>query len=551
MKLQIIDNGLEKHGEVLRAQISRRIPAAFDGGMPVTLAIDPALGAESYRVDAATSGWQITGGDPAGLYFGIGKFLHAAKWGDTDFTPVPTDGTVSPDCPFRMIYFALHFYNWYHMASESELREYMLEMMLWGYNSVITIVPVVTAAGEDDPDLNRQIEKVRAVFRVAAELELKKGLIFIPNEGFTTAPQAFSGTPNFDPLHMRGDIGRNLCLSLPGAVEYMKKLLTGLLGKFRDTKPDYVMSWPYDEGGCNCENCRPWGANGYLRGVNLLRECVRETIGDAKFVISTWAFDEPEGQGEFAGLFQALKDGKVSADYVMVDSHDAFPAYPLSHKCPVPVVNFPEISMWKLYPWGGLGATPMPRRFDGFWQSSKAVLSGGMPYSEGIYEDITKIQCVGYYWNKNADWREILAEYISYEVDADAVAPVLEMIDCLEKNHLAAAKEAEPDIAAACRAEELARHVQATLSKRGQKAWRWRLLYARGVLDGKRHRAYAARGMHGAEDVKYLRRFSGKLLEHDEEAQELFRELFALYHCVPHNGNNKWTLVPVNGEVYL
>lgn len=74
MKLQIIDNGLEKHGEVLRAQISRRIPAAFDGGMPVTLAIDPALGAESYRVDAATSGWQITGGDPAGFISASASF---------------------------------------------------------------------------------------------------------------------------------------------------------------------------------------------------------------------------------------------------------------------------------------------------------------------------------------------------------------------------------------------------------------------------------------------------------------------------------------------
>lgn len=94
-------------------------------------------------------------------------------------------------------------------------------------------------------------------------------------------------------------------------------------------------------------------------------------------------------------------------------------------------------------------------------------------------------------------------------------------------------------------------HTSARDKRSRPRGKRWRLLYARGVLDGKRHRAYAVRGMHGAEDVKYLRRFSGKLLEHDEEAQELFRELFALYHCVPHNGNNKWTLVPVNGEVYL
>lgn len=49
----------------------------------------------------------------------------------------------------------------------------------------------------------------------------------------------------------------------------------------------------------------------------------------------------------------------------------------------LPLLNFPEISMWGRGPWGGWGANPLPSRFEGLWQQTKGFVLGGMPYSEG------------------------------------------------------------------------------------------------------------------------------------------------------------------------
>jgi hypothetical protein len=44
-----------------------------------------------------------------------------------------------------------------------------------------------------------------------------------------------------------------------------------------------------------------------------------------------------------------------------------------------------------------------------------------------------------------------------------------------------------------------------------------------------------------------MRRRTGNYLKDDAEAQELFRELCAFYHCVDYNGQNRWTHPPVSG----
>ena len=37
-----------------------------------------------------------------------------------------------------------------------------------------------------------------------------------------------------------------------------------LFERLSDVGLDIVTFWPYDEGGCACEKCKPWGSNGYL-----------------------------------------------------------------------------------------------------------------------------------------------------------------------------------------------------------------------------------------------------------------------------------------------
>ena len=79
----------------------------------------------------------------------------------------------------------------------------------------------------------------------------------------------------------------------------------------------------------------------------------------------------------------------------------------------LPLLNFPEISMWGRAPWGGWGANPLPTRFETLWQQTNGSVVGGMPYSEGIYEDMNAVIAWQHYWaGTNAN--DTLREYVRF-----------------------------------------------------------------------------------------------------------------------------------------
>jgi hypothetical protein len=188
-------------------------------------------------------------------------------------------------------------------------------------------------------------------------------------------------------------------------------------------------------------------------------------------------------------LTAALSEGEPWVDAIMADSHEDFPRYPLDVGVPggLPLVNFPEISMWGNWPWGGVGANPLPSRFQTLWDQVKQRVQGGFPYSEGIYEDLNKIVVVQFYWDRQQTAWEMLAEYIRYELGTDDVQDVLTMIQIFEntasnsyQHQPVAAQEAQR----ACR---LAEKVNAHLPDWARGSWRWELLYLRAVLDRERY----------------------------------------------------------------
>jgi len=175
------------------------------------------------------------------------------------------------------------------------------------------------------------------------------------------------------------------------------------------------------------------------------------------------------------------------------------------------------------------------------------VLMGGMPYSEGIYEDILKIQFAGYYWDKNRNYKDILSEYINYEYRSSDFDKIIEMMELIEENHVAVDEKRAPNLEAAKRAKEIAEEINEKLTPKAKACWRWRILYIRPILDLKRYEFYAAKGLSG-EDGKFLmKRRSGHFLKKDAEAQAMMRELSELYCCVDYNGQNRWTHPPVDG----
>ena len=82
MQLRIKDNGLKQHGEILLRHMKDRITVELnDDGMLIELCINEMISkAESYQICETEEGWLISGADELGLHFGIGKFLHTAKW---------------------------------------------------------------------------------------------------------------------------------------------------------------------------------------------------------------------------------------------------------------------------------------------------------------------------------------------------------------------------------------------------------------------------------------------------------------------------------------
>ena len=542
-----ISGGTPAHRELLNRILSEKT-AGISGETKITLNIDRCgKDPDGYSVRGNGSDWSVTGYGDRGLFYGIGKFLHSASYRPDGLFPKETAGDVFPACSFRAMYFSIHFYNWYQQATPEELTEYVESLLLWGYGAIICIVPVINLSSFDEPLFYGSTAKIKKIFEICRRYGMNTGIIINPNQGLKSAPHEYDADLSFN-QYLRGHAGRNLCTSIPDALEYMRTLWRRMLLAFRDTGIDYIVTWPYDEGGCGCEKCRPWGSNGYLRAFNALKEEVSKIYPDALYIMSTWTFDSAGDEGEYSGLWSKIREGKVDPDYLMIDAHQDFPEYPLEHAPVRPVVNFPEISMWGLYPWGGFGANPLPRRFERLWRSANRILTGGMPYSEGKFEDISKVQYAAYYWQPDRDYADILSEYAGYEFPGADPEKIVRICELIEKNHAGVYSGSEPDIETYMTAERLALDEDHRIGARARNSWRWRILLIRTLLDRKRYDHYY---MHRDSEGSLLRLLvghSGDMLKDDAFAQELMKELCGYYSCVDYNGENHYTHPPAGGD---
>ena len=266
-----------------------------------------------------------------------------------------------------------------------------------------------------------------------------------------------------------------------------------VLAQFKTAGLDYLVIWPYDQGGCTGKECAPWGGNGFLKLAPEIAALFRREFPNGKVVLSTWYFDHFTS-GEWEILAQRFETKADWVNYILADDAPAFPCFPLERGVPgkLPMIGFPEISMrgaggWG--PWGGFGANPFPGHLQARQNQAGAKLAGGFPYSEGLFEDINKIVCAGFDWdNRAAD--ATLREYIAYEFSPDVVDEVMRAIPILEAN-LTRAKSGEgastrfvmSSVAGAREADALLEKAQGKLSPRAKTAWRWRILRLRAALD--------------------------------------------------------------------
>ena len=475
----------------------------------VILSIDRELPAEGFRINEDGAAVRVAGGSRLGLLYGAGKFLRTSSY-EPAFAPSAWRGTSVPRGSLRGMYLANHFHNWYHVAGDEEMTRYIEDLALWGVNAVMGIYPFINLNGWDDPEAGPALERVRRLFGAVKRAGLATTL-GLNNVLFNGTPPELRATPLPDLLGRHGNSGAMVCPSLPAGRELILQTTAALLEKLADVGVDYLCIWPYDEGGCGCEQCRPWGANGFVRMAKEMAGAARTILPHVKIILSTWTFDTPP-EGEWQGLADALASGNDWADYILADSHEDFPRFPLEASVPggLPLINFPEISMWGNWPWGGYGAHPLPGRLQRLWDQARHILKGGFPYSEGIYEDISKAIVSQFYWDSDRSATATLREYAAYEFSPSVVDDVVEMVDLLETTASHSYTKQPVDADAAQRAADAAESIHRRLPVWAKQGWRWEMLYLRALLDRER--------------------FAGDGLE-SATAQAALLRLCEVYHC--------------------
>ena len=495
---------VENIGRVFARQVESRCEARviFKDAAPLTveLTIEPGVGSEGFRIaDSAPNTIRIIGNDLRGLLYGVGKFLHTSAYGEGGFAPGSWRGESAPKMPVRGIYLATHFHNYYQAAPIEEVTRYVEDLSLWGVNSFLVWFGMEEFNGISDPKAQAMLERLRALLRIVKDLGLDASLGCICNDGYKNSPahlRADDGTAGHAGYHSRMgprifNLGNELCPSKPGVPEMELGFCQEKFEAFKSIGLDYWFIWPYDNGGCTCSNCAPWGANGFLRMAEPLARAYRRAFPKGRVILGTWYFDR-WADGEWSGItarFNAKKPDWV--EYIMADNFEEYPRYPLDHGVPggFPLLNFPDISMWGQDPWGGYGANPYPGRLQARWSLTRDKLSGGFPYSEGIYEDLNKVICTRLYWDPDRPALETVTDYAAFEFSPAVAEEVSSVVEIFEKNH-----QRDQIGERAVTACELLDRAEAKLTPQAQRSWRWRLFHVRASIDQEIYRNRLGQG---------------------------------------------------------
>ena len=394
------------------------------------LKINTVLPSEAFQIDLKKDQLlTITGGSSKGVLYGIGKMLRNASFEEGEFKFGSWVGKSIPQKNVRILYLATHFYNYYHVAPLDEIIEYIEDNALRGYNGIMLWVDRHHYSNINDPDNIAFAERIKKLYLAGEKVGMSPVFSGLTNEGYNSTPNHLKAT-----FTGRCFYGTEICPSTNEGMDLILKNHEEVLQLFSDIHFGFLSLWSYDQGGCGCDKCSPWGSNGMLKCARKVAELFHQYHPNGKIIYSTWLFDD----NEWEELGEKLNpNNEPWLDYILADSHTNFPTYPLEKTIPGnrPMINFPEISMWDMFPWGALGANPLIKRFQKLWGQVCNHCDGGVPYSEGIFEDLNQALYGGFYWNGTNETSQILYEYFNFELGCSCQHNLSKALDILEKNH--------------------------------------------------------------------------------------------------------------------
>lgn len=471
---------------------------AFSPVKPVTILLQSGDigGVEGFRVDVdSDERIRITAQDGRGLIYGAGKLLRALRLTGDGGLVTEWTGTSIPEKPVRAMYFATHFHNFYHDAPIEEVVRYVEDLALWGCNALSVWFDMHHYSGIDTPEAQAMIARLKAILAAAERVGMGPSLTMLANEGFSSTPEDLKAdwTDGHDGYFRPpgGHYHVEVCPNRPGGMAYLLEQRRAVLEAFRGINFEYIWLWPYDQGGCTCSDCTPWGSNGFLLTANAVALLIRDVFPGARIVLSTWYFDHFVS-GEWEGLSKAFSRHVPEwIDYLLIDDFSGFPEYPLRNGVPgnVPAVGFPEISMEGNSPWGGFGANPRPVHWRDHWAKVKHVLQGSFPYSEGIYEDINKVLMLQLEWSPDRDLDSIIREYATGYFGSETADDVVRACYLFERDEplrsspsAAGPRFGRGPLDSAAEAFACISAAQTRMSKARVSEWRWRLFWLRAAI---------------------------------------------------------------------
>ena len=521
--------------------------AKADQTLTVRFVIDPSFSGENASVKVSNGTAEIRGGRFRSLVFGAGVLLRTIRYGAKTFELEDGEYRFTPASAIRIAYMARHFDNWYHRAGADELIRYVEDLALWGINGFHMQLDydVVDAAKATAGDL--------AVF-AAASVALGERIHALDME-LTTAggsncapsnmPEDFRAVPH--KVLKRGAPQFNVCPEKPGALDYLISIRQGALDRAQHIPVSGFIYWPFDEGGCSCDKCHPWGGRGYVKLIERFRDMNEKSHPGTRHYVSTWLFADEDWE-----LFYKYLEKQDWIDALIVDSHADFPRYPLEHPVPknIPIITFPEISMWGRFPWGGTGANPLPTRFERLYRQCQKIVKGFELYSEGIYEDVNKVVINGLYIEPTRTAADVLADYARYEMpgcDPDDFVRLCAKLEDIYETHREGGfrgwkgcvvanyvREEKPEelarrLSVAREARVLADRIDRSILPNMRRAWRWRQLYLRAQID---EAVYAARDIRPAVAMPAYNELTA-LYHAERQVTGLYDETWRGYTCPP------------------
>lgn len=516
---------------------ARVVPVA--GQVAVRFELDPSLPADAYTISDMEHGLLIQGADFRGLMYGLGQFLHKSQYDETGMCVTDWRGTSTPDCPVRTLYFALHFYNGYHMMTPEDLVRNLEDVMLWGFNGVCANYARVSLHDFSDPNAEHNFRLIETLFSAAKSLKMTTSVLLGTVDFMDTVPELAA-----DKTGIFGKGGNALCPSRPGGYERISYINMTVVRRLAHIGLDYVILWPYDEGGCSCELCAPWGGNGYYRWAKRqYQEICSEIANPPKAILCTWHFglgiNDPR---DFAWLDRAIREDRANGDdwisYMLLETRRGIPEFVQKNGIPggLPALDFPEITMRYLNPWGGWGATPLPTEVERMWRQLPGGVNGGVCYTEGFYDDVNKAVIASLMYDGSLTTRDVFTDYCGYEFRAELADDFWTMCNLMEYNQMRTFhtnKEA-PDMEKAALARDLGEKLNNALPESLRTRWQWRLMYLRSVLDYERYTAGQPHNW-GFDQLDGKSSFAhwGQFLVGNQKAQDALWELIELYR-MPH-----------------